>query len=61
MFRSPTFSPAPSEEGTPSPPSREGLGEDRKSAFVRVEKGKTLGLGKVSSVKDEPSMGEAGA
>lgn len=60
-FKVDLFSPAHSEEGTPPTHTQDGLEEDRKPAFVRIEKGKTLGLGKVTPVKDEPSLGEAGA
>lgn len=38
-----------------------GKGVGRKPVFVRIEKSKTGGVGKVKSVKDEASLGEAGA
>lgn len=55
-FKVGIFSPSYSEDAP-----RDGLGEDRNPAGVRTEKRKTLGLGKVRAVKDEPRLGEAGA
>lgn len=59
-FKADFFTPARSEEGG-SPRHGWGKGVGRKPVFVRIEKSKTGGVGKVKSVKDEASLGEAGA
>lgn len=38
-----------------------GKGVGRKPVFVRIEKSKSRGVGRVKSVKDEASLSEAGA